>query len=124
MRTAIAAACIMLTGLGCAASPPTAAPAAQQSEMPLRVRSTPADGATVAGPVDNLELKFTRPVRLIEVTLDGPDGLSPMMVTAASETSDYSLPLPGLTAGRYRVNWRGTAGGRSHQGAFVFTVRD
>lgn len=123
MRTAFGAACIFLVTLGCAASPSTA-PGTQQAGTQLLARSTPADGATVAAPVDTLQLKFAKPVRLIEVTLDGPDGLSPMMITAPAETTDYSIPLPGLAGGSYRVNWRASASGRPFDGAFTFTVRD
>ena len=123
MRTAFGAACIFLALSGCAA-PPSTSPGTQQVETQFLARSTPADGATVAAPVNTLQLKFARPVRLIEVTLDGPDGLSPMMITAVAETTDYSIPLPGLTGGSYRVNWRANASGRPHNGAFTFTVRD
>lgn len=123
MRTVIGAACILFALSGCAASPATA-PGAEQIETRMLARSTPADGATVAAPVNNLQLKFARPARLIEVTVDGPDGLSPMMITAVGETLDYSIPLPGLTGGKYRVNWRASASGRSYDGAFTFTVRD
>ena len=122
MRTAFGAACIFLALSGCAASPTTALDP-QQVETQLLARSTPADGATVAAPVNNLQLKFARPVRLIEVTLDGPDGLSPMMITALAETTDYQIPLPGLTRGKYRVNWRASAAGRSYDGVLNFTVR-
>ena len=47
----------------------------------------------------------------------------PMMIHSAGETADYSLPLPGLDAGQYTVNWRATVRGRQHRGAFAFTVR-
>ena len=123
MRTAFGAACILFALPGCAASP-TTAPGTEQVETRLLARSTPADKATVAAPVNNLQLRFSKPVRLIEVTLDGPDGLSPMMVTAAAETTDYSIPLPGLAGGKYRVNWRASASGRPYDGAFTFNVRD
>lgn len=123
MRTPFGAVCILLMAPGCAASP-SAAPAPQQVETRLLARSTPSNGSVVAAPVNTLQLKFARPVRLIEVMLDGPDGQSPMMVTAAAETTDYSIPLPGLAGGKYRVNWRASGAGRSYDGALIFTVRD
>ena len=123
MRTAFGAAWIFLATMGCAA-PPSTAPGPQQAETQLLARSTPANGATVAAPVNAMQLKFAKPVRLIEVTLDGPDGLSPMMITAVAETTDYSIPLPGLPGGNYRVNWRANASGRAYEGAISFTVRD
>ena len=77
----------------------------------------------MVGPVNQLQLHFARPARLLEVTVDGPDGLSPMMITAAGETHDYTIPLPGLGAGAYRVNWRASAAGAPYSGVIGFTVR-
>ena len=123
MRTTYAAAFFLLALSSCAATPSNGSET-QLGEPQLLARSTPADGSTVAGPVNNLQLKFARPVRLIEVTLNGPDSLSPMMITAAAETTDYEVPLPGITGGKYRVNWRASAAGRSYDGVLNFTVRD
>ena len=47
-----------------------------------------------------------------------------MMINAVGEVTDYSIPLPGLTSGSYRVNWRASAAGRSYDGVLSFTVRD
>ena len=76
----------------------------------------------VSGPVDELKLRFNPPARLDEVTINGPDGLMPMMVTAAGETDHYSLPLAGLGPGSYVVNWKGTSRGTAYRGSFSFTV--
>ena len=108
-------------GACAAASPP--APAAQRAAASILASSSPADGATVAAPVDELVLIFDPPARLLEVTVTGPDGLMPTMVTAVGETARYSLPMPGLTAGSYSVGWRASAQGREHRGSFRFTVR-
>ena len=123
MRTAFGPACVFLVTLGCAASPITA-PTTQQVETQFLAHSTPANGSTVTGPVNVLQLKFARPVRLLEVTLDGPDGLSPMMITALAETPDYQIPLQGLTGGNYRVSWRASASSLNYDGVLKFTVRD
>ena len=106
----------------CAAAGP-AAPAAPPPAASILAGSSPADGATVAAPVDELVLIFDPPARLLEVTVNGPDGLMPTMVTAVGETSHYSLPMPGLTAGSYGVDWRASAQGREHRGSFRFSVR-
>jgi len=113
----------LMTLSGCAAHPPGKSPE-QATEVRILARSTPADGSTVAGPVDNLQLVYVRPARLLEVTVEGPDGLSPTMVNAVGEVTDYSIPLPGLTSGNYRVNWRASAAGRSYNGVLKFTVGD
>jgi methionine-rich copper-binding protein CopC len=46
-----------------------------------------------------------------------------MMVTAVGEVEHYALPLSGLGAGSYTVDWRAAAAGQEHQGRFSFTVR-
>lgn len=85
--------------------------------------SRPAAGATVSGPVDELVFHFSPPARLGEVTVSGPEGAMPMMVTAVGEVEHYSLPLSGLGPGRYTVEWRATARGVDHRGSFGFEVR-
>lgn len=102
-----------------------AAPAASNAATgaPLLAGSTPANGAQVSGPVNSLELRFAPPARLREVTIAGPDGLMPMMVTATGENAHYSLPLSGLGPGSYTVDWRASAGAREDRGTFAFTVR-
>ena len=123
MRNSWVPALLLVALSSCAAQPPGESPK-QAAETRILARSNPADGSTVAGPVNTLQLKFARPVRLLEVTLDGPDGRSPMMITAVAETTDYSIPLPGLVGGTYRVNWRASATGHAYDGALTFTVRD
>lgn len=85
--------------------------------------SKPAAGSTVSAPVNQLVFHFSPPARLGEVTVAGPDGLNPIMVTAVGETEHYELPLDGLGAGGYTVNWRASAQGRDDEGSFGFTVR-
>lgn len=86
--------------------------------------SRPGDGATVSGPVNELGFTFTNPVALVEVTVTGADGtIMPIMLSAAGEVTQYSIPVPGLETGRYSVSWRATARGNEHRGKFGFTVR-
>ena len=108
--------------LGACAAPPPAAPAARAQS--ILHSSTPADGATVQGPVNSLELHFSPPARLHELTVAGSDGLTmPVMVTAVGEVAHYSIPLSGLGPGAYRVDWRASSAGTEHRGALSFTVR-
>ena len=109
----------------CAAEAPAPAPAPSASGEPssILLSSSPAAGAVVQGPVNTLALHFNPPARLDEVTVQGPDGLMPMMVHAVGEVRDYSVPLPGLGAGAYTVNWKASAAGQAYQGSFAFTVR-
>ncbi len=106
---------------GCAAAPTAAPTTASQS---ILQGSTPADGSTVRGPVNSLELRFSPPARLHELTVTGSDGLTmPMMVTAVGEVGSYSIPLSGLGPGTYTVDWRATSAGTGHRGTIRFSVR-
>lgn len=83
----------------------------------------PAAGLTVSAPVNELVFHFSRPARLGEVTVIGPEGAMPMMVAAVGEVEHYSLPLSGLGPGRYTVVWKATARGVDYNGSFAFEVR-
>ena len=85
--------------------------------------SRPAAGSTVNGPVDKLLFHFSPPARLGEVTVSGPEGAMPMMVTAVGEVEHYSLPLSGVGTGRYTVDWKASARGADYRGSFSFEVR-
>lgn len=90
----------------------------------LLASSNPAAGAVVQGPVEKLDLHFSSPARLEEVTITASDGaLMPIMVTAIGETHHYSLPLTGLSRGRYIVRWKARRGGRDYEGQVEFEVQ-
>jgi methionine-rich copper-binding protein CopC len=89
----------------------------------LLERSIPAAGARVRGPVQQIELWFRLPVRLVELTVTGADGLvMPTMLTSVSQVRRYSVPISGLEQGTHTINWRATADGVTHQGAFQFVM--
>ena len=115
-------ACAFLAQLSVACTHQAPVTAVPRQAASILASSTPADSSVVKGPVNSLQLQFDRPALLNQLTVTGPDGTMPMMVHAAAETAHYSIPLPGLTAGRYTVNWRALVGGAEHQGSFVFTV--
>ena len=46
-----------------------------------------------------------------------------MMLSPVGEQDSYSVPLSGLTAGRYTVAWRANVAGMTHRGSFSFAVR-
>jgi methionine-rich copper-binding protein CopC len=77
----------------------------------------------VRGPVNDLKLHFSPAAVLSEVTLTGPDGTMPIMVTPIGEVEHYSIPLPGLASGPYTVTWRAASSGRQHEGSFTFSVK-
>ncbi len=112
--------------LGCAQPGPPAAfepPANPGAAASILAWSKPAAGSTVGEPVNELVFHFSPPARLGEVTVTGPDGTMPMMVTAVGEVEHYSLPVSGLEPGRYTVAWKATAGGVAYTGSFGFQVR-
>lgn len=111
---------------GCATAPsqPRIQPAvAAAAGASILQTSSPAAGATVAGPVNELILHFEPPARLDDVVVTGPHGSMPMMITAVGEAQHYSLPLSELGSGSYTVAWRASVRGRQYQGSFGFTVR-
>jgi len=117
-----AVAALIGMGASCAQPPAPAAPASA-SQSSILVSSTPAAGSTVEAPVNELVLNFEPPARLMEVTVTGPDGTMPTMITPIGEVARYSVPLPGLGPGSYRVDWRASAAGSAHQGSFGFRVQ-
>lgn len=123
LAPAIAAAALSMLLGGCA-QPDTGAPQGSAvAGQSILAKSKPANGATVAGPVNQAELWFNPRARLSEVTVTGPDGMMPMMVTAVGEVGYYSLPLSGLGRGSYTVTWKAAASGTAYQGSFQFEVR-
>jgi len=108
---------------GCVEPSPPAPASSHESHGSILVGSSPAAGSTVQGPINELVLNFDPPARLMEVTVTGPEGTMPTMITPVGEVSRYAVPLPGLGPGSYRVDWRASAGGEPHQGSFGFQVQ-
>lgn len=119
---AAAAAVALLGLLGACARTSASASAVEAPNDSILVGSTPAAGSTVSAPVNELVLNFDPPARLLEITVTGPEGAMPTMITPAGEQLTYSVPLPGLGPGSYRVDWRASAAGHTHQGSFGFAV--
>ena len=108
----------------CATEQSESASDASEGPPSLLARSSPSAGATVANP-GSLGLEFREPVRLVEVTVTGADGMAmPMMVSSAGEQTSYTLPLHGLEPGAYTVRWRALVAGVSREGSFPFVVRN
>lgn len=113
---------VSLTG-GCDPAQPAPQAASVNAEQGILARSNPGAGTTASAPLDKLELWFSPPARLLEVTVSGPEGMMPMMVTAVGEVGYYSLPVSATAPGDYTVSWRATAAGQEHQGSFRFALR-
>lgn len=113
---------------GCAQPSAEAVPAADAAATATSTfsvtSSTPPAGATVSGPVNAVMLHFSRPARLLELTLTAPDGsVMPSMVTAVGEQQHYEVPVSADQKGAYRVDWRASVAGQAQSGSFGFTVR-
>jgi methionine-rich copper-binding protein CopC len=106
---------------GCAQGLVAAAPSAT-SEVIL-ASTAPAAESTVRGPIEELTFRFARPARLMELTVNGPDGAMPVMISPEGETTDYSIPVSSLETGAYTVDWRAASAGRDYRGSFSFTVK-
>ena len=117
-----------LATLAAAACTPAAVapePGAQVAQSTsILASSSPTNGSSVAGPVRRIDLNFNPPARLGEVTVTGPGGMMPMMVSAVGEVAHYELPLSSdLGPGAYRVDWKASIASAPYHGSFAFTVR-
>lgn len=103
---------------------PAPADAGQDASVSLLESSVPRDGARVTASPENLLLNFRQPLRLAEVTVTGAGGQTvPIMVTAVGLVRSYSIPIPELEPGSYRVQWRALdSAGASREGSLGFTV--
>ncbi|MBN1237687.1 MAG: copper resistance protein CopC [Gammaproteobacteria bacterium] len=86
--------------------------------------STPADGAVLDAPPEQLTLQFSEPVRLtalsIERSDDGKQDLEPLPSGASAE---FSVPAPPLGDGSYVVSWRAlSADSHVVSGRFAFAL--
>jgi len=101
-----------------------AAPALAHTDLES---TTPADGASVGEPVDEVTLTFTLPVTQLGdgVSLEGPEGGVPLEVSAAREGVEWTAePREPLEAGTYTGEWTVAAeDGHPLSGDFTFTVR-
>lgn len=88
--------------------------------------TTPPEGATVQT-VETIELRFDDPMRVIAITLTGPNGdLEITRETGLDPVTEFrAFPPDIMPAGAYSVDWRGmSADGHPMQGTFSFTVAD
>jgi methionine-rich copper-binding protein CopC len=85
--------------------------------------SVPADNSKLAAPAA-IELHFSEAARVTALTLQqGTAAAKPLKPLPAKAAQHVSVPVTGLTAGEYTVNWR-VAGEDGHvmSGKFSFTV--
>ena len=84
--------------------------------------SLPADKARVSAP-SAIELRFSEAVRVTSLTLQQGTTAARKLAAPASTSNHVSVPVTGLTAGDYKVNWRASsADGHLVSGTFAFTV--
>lgn len=97
-----------------------AAPAQAHSTL---ASSIPADGSTVSEP-KTISLTFTRELRLVTVKLVGNDVDESLTVDRSAPLGKaFSVPLPAVAPGTYKVNWRAAAAdGHIMTGSISFTV--
>lgn len=97
-----------------------AAPAQAHSNL---ASSVPADKSTVSEP-KTITMTFTRDLRLVTVRLTSEDFDEALTVDRAAPFGrTFSVPLPAVGPGTYKVKWRAAAAdGHIMTGTFSFTV--
>jgi copper transport protein len=68
--------------------------------------STPADEAVVHTSPEAITLKFSEPVRLMSLSLEGATGKHDLRPLPSSASAEFSIEAPSLADGRYVVAWR------------------
>jgi len=88
--------------------------------------TTPADGAILQSAPEALEFTFSDKLRLIKVELAHSSGHMQALdlEQQTSFTDAFTLPLTGMGAGIYEVEWRGLGiDGHAMKGFFSFEVQ-
>jgi methionine-rich copper-binding protein CopC len=86
--------------------------------------SAPANNAVLHAAPKSIDLTFGHPTKLLVLKLQKENGDIPLAVDgAAAPAKSFSIPLPALTPGKYKVAW-GTiaADGHAMKGAISFTI--
>jgi methionine-rich copper-binding protein CopC len=93
-------------------------------EQTMLQASSPADGAALDAPPQQLELTFMHPVQLDLVTVSTLAGETiPVAVERTGEaTTEYTVPLPELQPDDYTVQWQAVGDGHTMSGTIQFTV--
>jgi copper resistance protein C len=112
-RVALLAVVVLAALLG------TATAASAHTELSA---STPAEGSTVAEPLPAVDLTFTGPVLLRQVTVHGPDGADAAAGAASVAGAVVTQPVGLTAAGVYTVDYSVTSSdGHEVAGSVTFT---
>jgi methionine-rich copper-binding protein CopC len=87
--------------------------------------SVPADHAQLSEPPKSLTLQFNEAAKLAVLRLTtGDKEISVPVDKSAKASQTFSVPLPGLAAGKYVVQWTAVAADDGHvtKGSFDFTI--
>lgn len=88
-------------------------------------KTTPENGAVMAEAPAEISFSFANDIRLTRVDMTHADH-PPVQLDLGSQKSfgrAFKLPLEGMGAGSYLIEWRGLGiDGHAMQGAFTFTV--
>ncbi len=93
-------------------------------EQAMLQASSPADGAVLEAPPQQLELTFMHPVQLNLVTVSTLTGetIPATMEPTGEATTEYTVPLPELPPDDYTVQWQATGDGHTMSGTIQFTI--
>ncbi|GAA6192817.1 copper resistance CopC family protein [Phaeobacter sp. NW0010-22] len=87
--------------------------------------TTPENGAVLAEVPNNISFNFAADIRLTRVVMTYEDHPAARLDLGAQTSFKrvFTLPLEGIGAGSYRIEWRGLGeDGHAMQGDFMFTV--
>jgi methionine-rich copper-binding protein CopC len=87
--------------------------------------STPADHAQLTEPPKSITLQFNESAKLAVLTLTtGGKEISIPVDKNAKPSLSFTIPLPGLMAGKYTVQWTAIAADDGHmtKGSFDFSI--
>ena len=98
---------------------------AATAHSPL-IAVTPEDGASLTAPPATIDMRFRDTSRPIRFALVGEDDLGEVELGEAHlmvKSTDHTVALPALAAGRYTASWRAMSqDGHVIKGHFSFTV--
>lgn len=90
--------------------------------------SVPAQGSVLNASPEQIQLSFTEEVRLLRLDVvtaleSGEEKVDIGFAPDSSANAEYSVPLPALSPGNYRVDWS-VMGADSHavQGTIAFSI--
>ena len=101
--------------------------AGQVDAHSIKEATSPADGSVIAASPDAISMTFDMPLRVTLITLTDQTGAEYALARSDNmqSVSDFTAQPPELSAGQYKITWRGLAtDGHPMQGEFGFEISE